>query len=212
VPEAPELVPLRHLLSDLLGWLTETNVPGIIIGGVAASLLGRPRLTRDVDALVFLKPAEWEGFLLRGREFGFAVRREDALAFAQRHRVLLLRHIPSHLDADLSFAGLPFEEEALTRSVRMDLAGLSLPLPTPEDLLIMKAVAHRPRDLMDAEAILEAHPGLDRRRVRSWVKQFAEVLETPEILVDLNSILKGTPAPRRQTKQVPPKRRRTRLR
>jgi hypothetical protein len=207
VPEAQELAPLRQLLSDLLGWLTETNVPGIIIGGVAASLLGRPRLTRDVDVLITLEPAEWEPFLRRGRDFGFAARRRDALAFARRHRVLLLRHVPSHLDADLSIAALPFEQEAITRSVRMDLGGLSLPLPTPEDLLIMKAVAHRPRDLVDAEAILQAHPGLDRRRVRSWVRQFAEVLETPEILTDLNAIFRRTPAPRRKRKRVPPRRR-----
>lgn len=89
----------------------------------------------------------------------------------------------------------------------MDLGGLSLPLPTPEDLLIMKAVAHRPRDLVDAEAIMEAHPRLDRRRVRSWVRQFAEALETPEILVDLNAIFRRASAPRRQRKWVPPKRR-----
>jgi len=50
VPDVPELALLRQALSDLLRWLAETNVPGIIIGGVAASLLGHPRLTRDVDA------------------------------------------------------------------------------------------------------------------------------------------------------------------
>lgn len=196
VPDVPELAPLRQALSDLLRWLAETNVPGIIIGGVAASLLGRPRLTRDVDALVMLNAEKWEAFLTQGGEFGFVARGEDALAFARKHRVLLVRHVPSHLDADLSFAALPFEEEAIARAVRMDLGGLRLPLPTPEDLLVMKAVAHRPRDLLDAEAILEAHPRLDRRRVRSWVKRFAEVLEAPEILADLNDIFRRVAAPR----------------
>jgi predicted nucleotidyltransferase len=203
VPDIPELVPLRQILSDLLAWLTETRVPGIIIGGVAASLLGRPRLTRDVDVLVMLDAEKWEAFLTQGRKFGFVARGEDALAFARKHRVLLVRHVPSHLDADLSFAALPFEEEAIARPVRMDLGGLRLPLPTPEDLLIMKAVAHRPRDLLDVEAILEAHPRLDRRRVRSWVKQFAEALEAPEILAGLNDIFRRATTSRRVKKRNP---------
>jgi hypothetical protein len=170
----------------------------VVIGGVAASLLGRPRLTRDVDALVMLEPGLWESFLSRGREFGFAPRRADALAFARRYRVLLVGHTPSGLNADISFGGLPFEEETITRSVRMKLWGLNLPLPTPEDLLIMKAVAHRPVDLLDAEAILAAHPELDRRRVRSWVRQFAEALEAPEILADLNAMLRRAGSPKRK--------------
>ena len=198
VPEVPELAPLRQVLRDLLAWLARSKVSGVIVGGVAASILGRPRLTRDVDALVMLDPGEWESFLSRGREFGFAPRRADALAFARRYRVLLVRHTPSGLNADISFGGLPFEEETITRSARMRLWGLSLPLPTPEDLLIMKAVAHRPVDLLDAEAILAAHPVLDRRRVRSWVRQFAKTLEAPEILADLNTILRRATAPKRR--------------
>ena len=48
------LSPLLQALLDLIKWLQERNVRGIIIGGVAASLLGRPRVTRDIDALVLL--------------------------------------------------------------------------------------------------------------------------------------------------------------
>jgi len=60
VPDIPELAPLRQALSDQLRWLAETHVPGIIIGGVAASLLGRPRLTRDVDALLMLDAEKFD--------------------------------------------------------------------------------------------------------------------------------------------------------
>jgi plasmid stabilization system protein ParE len=53
----------------------------------------------------------------------------------------------------------------------------------------MKAVAHRPRDLDDIEAILAANPKLNLRRVRRWVREFAEALEMPEILTDLKTLL-----------------------
>jgi len=41
---------LESALADLMGWLDAAHIPSMIIGGVAASVLGRPRLTQDVDA------------------------------------------------------------------------------------------------------------------------------------------------------------------
>jgi hypothetical protein len=47
-----------------------------VIGGVAASLRGKPRLTNDVDALVL--EADAETLLRSGSEFGFEPRIADA--------------------------------------------------------------------------------------------------------------------------------------
>jgi hypothetical protein len=55
-----------------------------------------------------------------------------------------------------------------------------VPRPLPENLIIMKAVAHRPQDLADIEAILVANLKLNLRRVRHWVREFAAALEMPE--------------------------------
>ena len=85
-PEAP-LIPLLAALRDLMRWFEKSEVPGIVIGGVAASLLGRPRFTRDVDALVLLDPEQWKDFLEFGEQCGFAARRPDALRFASRTRL-----------------------------------------------------------------------------------------------------------------------------
>jgi hypothetical protein len=40
-------------------WLDAAHIPSMIIGGVAASVLGRPRLTQDVGALAVLPEADW---------------------------------------------------------------------------------------------------------------------------------------------------------
>ncbi|MBI4493204.1 MAG: hypothetical protein HY690_10480 [Chloroflexi bacterium] len=37
--------------------------------------------------------------------------------------------------------------------------------------------------------MLDAHPEIDVRRVRRWVRDFASALEMPEILTDLESLL-----------------------
>ena len=174
---------------DLVAWLKAGKVPGVVIGGLAASLLGRPRLTRDVDALVLVDEGHWADFLTEGIRYGFFPRRDDVQAFVQETRVLLLRHQESGIDVDIVFGSLPFENEAVARASWVELGGVQVPLPLPEDLIIMKAVAHRPQDLADIEAIIAAHPKFNRRRVRRWVREFAAVLTMPEILNDLEALI-----------------------
>lgn len=183
------LVPLLAALRDLVAWFQDAPTPGTVIGGVAASLLGRPRVTRDIDALVLLDESEWSTFLAKGAGFGFVPRLSDALTFARQARVLLVRHEASGIDIDIAFGALPFEEEAVARAVWRDVGGVRIPLPLPEDLLIMKAVAHRPRDMADIESILDAQPKLDLPRVRRWVREFSAALETPELLRDFNALV-----------------------
>ncbi|HJQ68622.1 MAG TPA: nucleotidyl transferase AbiEii/AbiGii toxin family protein [Blastocatellia bacterium] len=177
------------MLDDLTAWLTVENVRGAIIGGVAASVLGRPRMTRDVDALVLLDSARLKTFLAAGSRFGFKPRLGDAVEFATRNRVLLASHEPSKTPVDIALGFLPFEEESIARSTVVTVAGVSFPVVSPEDLMVMKAVAHRPRDVADIESLLDANPKLDLERVRYWVGQFASVLEAPEILNDLEAML-----------------------
>jgi len=189
MPEPRELAPLLTILRHLVAWLQAGKVQGVVIGGVAASLWGRPRLTRDVDVLVLLEEGRWGEFLAAGAGHGFLPRRADALAFARETRVLLVRHGESGIDLDLVFGSLPFEKEAAIRAKWVDLGGVAIPLSSPEDLIIMKAVAHRPRDLEDIAAILAAQPELNVRRVRRWLREFSGALAMPEILNDLEALL-----------------------
>ena len=52
------LATLLAALADLMNWLDATNMPSMVISGVAASVLRRPRLTQDVDALAILPRIE----------------------------------------------------------------------------------------------------------------------------------------------------------
>ena len=61
----------------------------MIIDGVAASVLGRPRLTQDVDALAVLPEADWTKAIRLAPQYNIVPRMEDALQFAKRTRVLL---------------------------------------------------------------------------------------------------------------------------
>jgi len=51
VSESNHLSPLLDVLASLAAWLKEAGIRGAVIGGVAASLHCRPRMTQAVDAV-----------------------------------------------------------------------------------------------------------------------------------------------------------------
>jgi Nucleotidyl transferase AbiEii toxin, Type IV TA system len=159
---------------------------GFIIGGVAVSLLSRARSTHDVDAILIGDPANAEQILTLAESCGLHPRIKGAADFAMRSRVLLLEHRPSATPVDLAFGSIVFEDEAVGRRISHDFEGIAIPLPTPEDLIIMKAVAGRPRDFEDIASLFRAFPrGLDLKRIEIWVKAFSEILDLPERLQEV---------------------------
>lgn len=189
MPKADFLAPFIETLRDLNAWFADSGVAGVVIGGAAVSILGRPRLTADVDAVILAGEADVERLLGSGSKFGFVPRLSNAVDFARKRRILLLRHAPDSTNVDVSLGALPFEKEMIARRKTADVAGVPVALPSPEDLIIMKAIAHRPIDLHDIDGILDAHPGVDVRRIRKWVGDFSAALEMPEILADVHAIL-----------------------
>jgi hypothetical protein len=75
---------------------------GVIIGGIAVSLLGTPRFTADLDAVFLLSINDIPIILHEASLREIEPRIHDAEAFARKNRVLLLRHLPSGIDIDLS--------------------------------------------------------------------------------------------------------------
>ncbi len=188
-----ELKPLLEPLSVLKRLLEETGCQWMIIGGVAASLLGKPRFTADVDAVALIEDKKLSNLLKVAKRLGFKARIKDAVEFAQKNRVLLFKHTKTGINVDLSLGLLPFEKEAIKRSKRFKIANITFNLPTPEDLIIFKAVAHRPRDIEDIAEIVKIHTKVNKKYIKKIVKEFARALEMPEIWQDIESILTKCP-------------------
>ena len=102
------LQPLLPPLASIQRLLARFNERGMVIGGVAASLLGRPRLTADVDVVLLLSVADLPHLVEVAAEERLLPRIADAENFARRHRVLLLRHEMSGVNVDISLGILPF--------------------------------------------------------------------------------------------------------
>lgn len=133
----------------------------------------------------------------------------DARAFAERNLVLLLRHDPTGVDLDVSLGWTGFEQEALAARTAVSFGALSLPMTRPEDLLIFKAMAARPKDLEDAAALLALHPGVNLERVRARLGELARLVDAPELVDGLEEIVLRSGSARRRKRRPPAKQRRT---
>jgi hypothetical protein len=175
-----------HLLEDALGALSralsESGAPWMIIGGIAIIARGVRRFTTDIDAAVrgdAVTPEKLLGVLAHRK---IAPRIPDALAFARENLVLLLRHEPTKVELDVSFAWSAFEHDALAAATLTDFGKLRVPMCAPDDLVVFKAIAARAKDIDDAEALLLLYPEIDLSRVRRRVKELAALAEAPELV------------------------------
>jgi len=162
---------------------------GVVIGGIASSLLGKARLTADLDVMILLSINDIPDLIREAENAGLEMRVDNADEFARKNRVLLLRHRDSATNIDITLGNLPFEEEVVDRSQLINIGKISIRLPTVEDLIIMKAVAHRSKDMLDIEGLMDSNPDMDTQRIEYWLRQFAEALESPEIWLDVEKLL-----------------------
>jgi hypothetical protein len=159
-----------------LGFLEESGVPYLVIGGLAVIVLGEARATGDVDVIVFLDTKSAEALIRKAHLAGFGLDMDQEVARLRKTGTFCLRMAPFHLD--LIQASLPFEREALRRVRPRTIFGKSVPFPTPEDLILFKVLAGRDKDLLDAEGVLRRHRGkLDRSYIEEALRAVCDLAE-----------------------------------
>ncbi len=160
------------------------------ISGLAVLAWAHPRSTIDADITLLAGFGGEEPYVdrLLGR---FPPRMPDAREFALRHRVLLLRS-DNNIALDVGLGGLPFEENAIRRSVVKEvMEGCSLRVCSAEDLIVHKAFASRDQDWADVDSTLMRQGGnLDVRQILDELAPLIELKEEPEIMAKLKLLLR----------------------
>jgi hypothetical protein len=158
--------------ADLIAVLAEAlaglGARWYLFGAQAALIWGRPRLTADVDVTVRLDPEDPDALVRALERHGFRLRVSPADDFVRRTRVLPFVFTPNGLPVDVVLAGPGIEELFLARAVPVRLGSVTVPVISPEDLIVTKILAGRPKDVEDVRGILfERLPQLDLGAIRS---------------------------------------------
>ena len=90
------------------------------------------------------------------------------------------------IDVDVFIAESPFQNELLARRHAEDLDEAAINLVSPEDLILLKLIASRPRDIADVYDILFIQVKLDTDYMRRWATKLG-------ILEKLDEVLSGPP-------------------
>ncbi len=157
--------------------LAEWSDGWCVFGAQAVQVWGLPRLTADVDVTARLPRNDAAGFVSAMSSAGFDLRVRDIDDFVKRTRVFPFVHRETRIPLDVVLAGPGLEEEFLERARPIDLGGVTVPVISPEDLLVTKVLAGRPKDIEDVRGILrERAKELDLVRVRRILGLLEEAL------------------------------------
>lgn len=160
--------------------LAESRVDYMVIGGMANIVWGEPRATLDVDITVWVEEPQLAG-VIGALVSRFRALAADPVAFVRECRVLPLES-GQEVRIDVVFGLLPFERDAIARAVLVEIAGATVRVCTPEDLIVMKIISERERDLADAEGVtLRRFEELDLAYLDPRIRELADVLGRPEI-------------------------------
>lgn len=134
-----------------------------LIGGIAAGYWGEPRYTQDVDFTVVSQSGSLKKILdLLSRE-KFAVEKKG------ESEARVTQYKSKNCQLDLILAEVPYQDWVVQRAVSVKVFDTTVPICTPEDLIILKLIAHRRQDLLDIEKILGKNAAqLDKQYLEKW--------------------------------------------
>lgn len=134
-------------------------------GALALAYYAEPRATIDVDVNLFCPPGEHARVRSALDPLGVDWN-VDLIALERDGQC---RVWWGRTPIDLFFAYDPFHE-AMKRSLRrVPFGEETIPILSPEHLLVCKAVFDRAKDWLDIEQVLAANDDLDMGEVRRWV-------------------------------------------
>ena len=120
---------------------------------------------------------------------GFALRVEDAARFVEQTRVLPFIHTSTAIPLDVVLGGPGLEELFAQRAGMIDIGGVTVPVASAEDLIVMKVLAGRPKDLDDVVALAAIRADLDLTQVHESLALIEDALGQSDLLPALRHCL-----------------------
>lgn len=135
----------EEILGRIGANLSRSNLPYMIIGGQAVLLYGEPRLTRDVDVTLGVNIDRLHDLLTVVKELSLNPIPNDVESFVKQTMVLPTIDEPTGIRVDFIFSFTPYETDAIKRARKITIMDQDVCFASPEDLIIHKIFAGRPR-------------------------------------------------------------------
>jgi hypothetical protein len=182
--------PVAELLADFGAAVRTLGIRWYLFGAQAALLYGAARLTADADVTVDVAGHATLDLVDTLVAAGFDLRVSDVADFVEKTRVLPLTHRATGMPIDVVLAGPGLEERFFERTVLHTIEGVPVPVARPEDLIVMKVLAGRGKDLEDAESILAANPDtIDTALIQDTLELLQRALDQSDLVPSFETLL-----------------------
>jgi len=180
---------LEDVYKKIVNFLNKEKQEYIIMGGIAAGVLGEPRVTGDVDIDIQLDKDDISDFLNKAKKAGFRFDKKKCSKRARKTSVFQINYGDFHID--FIIASIDLERETFKRKKIVRLYNTKAFFPTPEDLILLKIIPGRPQDILDAEKIIIRHKKkLDINYLEKWAQRLSDEAEDMRIYNTLKELLK----------------------
>jgi hypothetical protein len=165
-----ELLPTEII--DIHRTLARGDIPHAFGGAISLAYAGIPRYTHDIDVNIALAQEHGPRVLDVLSTLFPILDREKAERELRAIAQTRLRW--GDIPVDLFFANTPFHEAMAGRTRQVDFIGVAIPVISPEDIIICKALFNRPKDWLDIENVFRVREHLDSGYIRRWLEEFRE--------------------------------------
>lgn len=147
---------LQVVLLDAVDLLESHGFAHALVGGLAASIRGRTRVTEDVDLVVDCSVDQALELAASLDRTPFAPLFPEFKQVVRRSFILPLIHRDTRITVDLAIGVSGLEQQVVSRATHVAMGDRHLTVATAEDLLVMKLLAGRPQDDQDVKGIVHA--------------------------------------------------------
>jgi hypothetical protein len=178
---------LSNALRDYAQLFAVQQLRYAVMGGIAVRVYGIPRPTHDIDFTVAIARSRLPGLYKAVQDLGYTVPEPYLKGWVDQVAGMPLVKFRLFLqgrgvDIDLFLAESAFQEELLGRRRQVSLEETPVWLISPEDLVLLKLLAGRPRDIADVGDILFTQGQLDETHMRKWARELGVLERLEEIL------------------------------
>jgi len=180
-------------LGDVVGFATEvlrkSKIDYAVVGGLAVSARGQPRLTRDMDLIVSIRPKEVAAMLDAIEAAGLKIPRRNSVEGKLKAGRPAKIVWDKKFSFDLRLATYRIDTEALRRAEAVQVYGNDLVVIQSEELIVYKLVRFSPVDHADIVGIAGRQSGaLDWKWIEKLAEDLADESGIAAILSNLSAV------------------------
>lgn len=159
---------MTNAVREVAALLEHAGVEYALIAGHAVNVWLEPRFTQDIDITVQVGPGEMTQLIETLATAGLSVVTRFGSELPSGPDFVRITSMDRRTIIELQTSKTAFQREVIERARQEH--GLSV--ATPEDLIVMKLIADRPKDQIDVLGLLRL-PGLNWEYIESWAQRWS---------------------------------------